>query len=688
VVRALSDPLLELDRFALENRRLDRAASGQEGPPVEITVASPLVGQAETLGGIQAPRFESARLQTEGFFRGQIFACTTPVTLEPVPSIVVTSPEPYRPRLASLAVRADQNVIDQFGQGSGAIAIVLDCSGSMVNPVRSKFDEAKTALETVLQSLPAGTELSIVTFGQAAPGFDKDFPRPDDTQQHDRPELTIQVLRPLSAWDPNDLAGLRAQLDALQPFHGTPLVEAMWRGKLELDKTKGLKTLLVLTDGKDTRLAANREFNTKGLDIPAFIGTYFRNTGILVDMVFFKVVEDELKEAEQQFASAVQHLDLPGRFVTVQTLDKLITALQRAIVRKLVCQLEDAQGTSLGELDVTGPSQADRWWTRGLPAGDYTIRLMANRVVNQSVHLEEGDRLVARVTLRADRTLEFERVVYGDEARHPAEPIGEGGGWQLSVLANQLRADSSGPALDLAISLEELPGSSRTSELLPLPALAGPLSLEKPGFAWFGLAPESSDMLTQLRWHERTTYPASVWLLQAPHWVSNAAGPSPARPRLEAWWLAGALGEKVNASATDGTQVHAEDGTAFTIECVRTEDHWIQNSGGGPLERVHCLVIRVAHPPGKPCLVDTDQMGGQRFERFEHRWYPRSAKYEGLFWPIARGQTNHGLDRLALLPIEPRLRAAESNHSHVELNLGVPRTQDRSPDPPSAVLLP
>ena len=48
-----------------------------------------------------------------------------------MPDAVAIGPAPPDPPRASVAVRASDEIIRQFGKGTGSIAIVLDCSGSM-----------------------------------------------------------------------------------------------------------------------------------------------------------------------------------------------------------------------------------------------------------------------------------------------------------------------------------------------------------------------------------------------------------------------------------------------------------------------------------------------------------------------------------------------------------------------------
>src|SRR5207248_5280908 len=77
-----------------------------------------------------APRRDPAKASLAGLFRGQVIGATTSVGLHRVPEVVVFEQGP--PPVAGIAVRAPDAVHQRFAPGTGAIAIALDCSGSML----------------------------------------------------------------------------------------------------------------------------------------------------------------------------------------------------------------------------------------------------------------------------------------------------------------------------------------------------------------------------------------------------------------------------------------------------------------------------------------------------------------------------------------------------------------------------
>src|SRR5262249_33737042 len=113
-----------------------------------------------------------------GYYRGQVPECGVKVDLKAMPDLIVTRPPP--PEGAAIAVRADNDL------NRGAIAIVLDCSGSMGGPLNANDLEkgkalpdnariklAIRALEETLNLVPEGTQISIRVFSDRESGPDK-----------------------------------------------------------------------------------------------------------------------------------------------------------------------------------------------------------------------------------------------------------------------------------------------------------------------------------------------------------------------------------------------------------------------------------------------------------------------------------------------------------------------------------
>ncbi len=692
VVRAKTDARINVDGDGAAFRAISRKKGDQPAQPAEFSFVSPLVRKAESDPSLDRPAREETAFVAEGFLRGQIFERKTPVTIDPVPEIVALGPAPATPPQASVAVRADPAVLDRFGEGNGAIAFVLDCSGSMVDPVPTKFEEAKKALIATLRTIPRGTKLSIFTFGQAGTGFVREFPRDVDRQDEAKPEQTIRSLRKLSPWNPEQLDDLIRGLNELRPFYGTPLVQAMASAKVELDDAKGFKTMVVLTDGKDTRFTANTDFNPKRLDIPTFLRTYFNKSDVMINMVFFKVVDNELTEARLQFDAAIAGLDPPGKFFTVGDMSKLVSTLQSAVRQALVCQIvKGDDGAPVGTLDVTSANEANRWWTKGLAPGAYTLRVAAGKTYSRGISLETGDRLIVKLVQGPDGGIGFERAIYGDDQRQHREPVAESAGWQLAALANRNPAGTS--RLELMAALEPRGGESAGTTIDPIPT-PRPIKQVHPALAWFSIDPAEGPGSYQIRWRERSMFPAPVWQLDVPRWLIDPAGTGLARPVLKTWWIAGAdvpaaAALKIDSLQTfDGAKVEAGDGSTVLIESIRAEDHLVESRTGSAAATETCLVVRLAYPEGKPFVIDPARLVGLKTERYEHRLYTTSRKYTGLFWPVSRSQVESNLKGLGLISLDPLRREAESKKQSIELKLSRPRSEDKLPEPPVAVVGP
>ena len=699
VARPRLDPLLQLAEGTADFRLAPR---GEPGAGLIFRLTSPIVRQAERRQAEGDPDFtrpviQPASITVEGFFRGQVFARKSSVELHPVPDAVAIGPAPPDPPLASIAVKANDQIIDRFGQGTGSIAIVLDCSGSMIydqdgRPTLHKFRDAKHALKEVLKQVPPGTTVSIWTFSQIAESVPRDRNNPEYSRLEREPELTLKPLRPPSAWNPNQVDNLARELDALNPWFGTPLVEAMWRAaEKDLVNAKGLKTLLVITDGEDNRFKESQALNPNGkLEIEDFIATKFQPLGIRINMIFCSAAANpnELERARVTFTKALGRLDPPGSFVAAANLDQLIASLRRAIRQELVCHLAKADGTPLGDepLVVTNPNEDLRWWSKGLTAGTYKLRVMADKSYGGEVDLLKGDRLVVQLVEGPDGGIAFERALYGDDDRFHDAAKQERGDWRLTVLNNQQVRRNQVDGLRQFVALES---KSRSS----------PLRQVKPGLAWFQLGieglPDPSAAIA-LRWREWSAsalevqaYPAPVWKLDVPQWPVAPAGDGLAKPILMTWWRAPDRPLSATEFQRDGTggpqQVRVDDNQTVRVEDIRLEDHLVEVQPGEPPKLRSCLVIRLAYPKDSPYLVDPEPIKRLDTAGYEHRFYTQAGKYAGLFWPVNAAQFED-LQRFRLVSLN-RLRAeAIKLKNSAELKLSRPQSDDKPPEPPQAIL--
>src|SRR5262249_25610953 len=154
-----------------------------------------------------------------------------------LPEVVVFKQEV--PQKTGVAVRAAPQVHDLFSPEKGAIAIVVDCSGSMLQskivdegvPLNGqiikdydelrkgydkktpcRFHDATDALKEVLATIKKDAYVSVMIFSQQVKGGQ---PKASET---------ITVLREPKRWDPAEMPDLMEELEKLVPFNDTPLV--------------------------------------------------------------------------------------------------------------------------------------------------------------------------------------------------------------------------------------------------------------------------------------------------------------------------------------------------------------------------------------------------------------------------------------------------------------------------------
>jgi hypothetical protein len=125
------------------------------------------------------------------------------------------------------------------GSDVTALAIILDCSGSMKERTpdgESKMDAAKRVLAGLIPSIPDGMDVAFVLYGfDARKACD-----------------AVEVVRPLK---PLDDAGKQELLDLvadLRPVGSTPIALALRTAGAELSRGEGLSEIVLVTDGMET----------------------------------------------------------------------------------------------------------------------------------------------------------------------------------------------------------------------------------------------------------------------------------------------------------------------------------------------------------------------------------------------------------------------------------------------------
>ena len=118
-------------------------------------------------------------------------------------------------------------------------AIILDCSGSMIDKTRegpTKMEVAKKVVADLIGKVPNGRRLTFLVYGH-------------DLKQGCK---AIKVVRPLSEIDDAGKAEIRDFIKTLQPVGHTPIAGALQIAGQELAKNKAACGLILITDGMET----------------------------------------------------------------------------------------------------------------------------------------------------------------------------------------------------------------------------------------------------------------------------------------------------------------------------------------------------------------------------------------------------------------------------------------------------
>ena len=136
--------------------------------------------------------------------------------------------------------------------------IVLDASGSMWGQIdgRPKVDIARETLKTVLQSVPADTELGLMAYGHREKGSCTD----------------IELVVPPAA---GTESAIGQAADTMKFLGKTPLTAAVRQAAEALRYTEEKSTVILITDGVETceadPCALGKELEAGGVDFTAHV---------------------------------------------------------------------------------------------------------------------------------------------------------------------------------------------------------------------------------------------------------------------------------------------------------------------------------------------------------------------------------------------------------------------------------
>ncbi|HYT92025.1 MAG TPA: VWA domain-containing protein, partial [Gemmataceae bacterium] len=593
---------------------------------------------------------------------------------------------PGMPAVGRLAVQASPKAHARYAEGSRAVVLVLDCSGSMMGKLpggQTRFDEATRALLVVLAGIPKDTQVSVWAFSHR---FDIDTGR--SMQNHDA-EQTIQRVHLARNWDPTpaNLALVKRRIAMLVPYNETPIVRSLMEARKDFTDQHSFKTLVVLTDGMDNRFEAqpggrwngDPVYNPGGkLTIPAFLAQAFARDNIAVRVVGFQLPAREQAEAIRQFRTPLENLPNKGKFYLVDDPKRLIEHLRESLTQRLSFTLEEMDGWPVkglkGGVSISRVGQDSHWIT--LSPGYYWVVIDATKRLRQKIEVRRGDRLLLTLDEKDDGFVLQRGLVQNDFRDKPLREA-RSGAWLLKVLQNQhsLQED----ALQLMVTAEAVRdrevGGVRT------------LGRVTPSLILFQVRPQgdSKSRPVSLRYRSLTDWTAPAWGLVIKPWDRRA------QPIPEAFWsedpptivgtlrrgshFSGDLQVLPKGGAVE-VQLHKGERGPVQLLSLTIEKHLVETHDGKRQE-VSCLVVRLTFPPGKPVMAQLpDFSGGQ-----EHRFDSEAGRYTGSFWEMTPQQGQQEVKTLHLISLTGFREAALSSGQYARIELAVPDNHPR-PQPP------
>ncbi len=623
-----------------DRRVVDKAAVTAEAKPEGSRQTYELVPVPDLVSS--AARKDEKGHVFRGVFRGHRFDVKTEVHRHYRPD--VTAYQPPVPQTASVAVQADPALLNHFQADSMAITIVLDCSRSMETTIVAKdkvsrFKVAVAALTEVLKRLREGVQVSLWIFIA------------DPADENARPRHV--QLRKLSPWRQSERDALIDRIRNLKPWGSTPLVRATWMAKDDLVGFKGIKTMVILTDGADTHFYPFKDEKTNwpgdakllaiADNIPSFLEKVFGGSGIHLNVIGFDLdKKDQGEKAHLQFKSTIEEKKL-GKYYPASYSNELVDALERFL---LPLRFRIDPGTGKVPTGVVRKEGADilgtdlhPQWIEGLTEGSYklNVRTTSAQEQDQPIRLGSGDRLLVGIRPAKNRDgFDFERRLYskadffgGSEVRLDSDRKKDlpTEGWHLAVVEDSGRQKGG----YLRVLLEKQPEPDTPSVIQQV----------KPEWFWAQVSAQGGPAAApqQLRFWPTHAYPAPAWKLHLPDWPSGQA------PVMNVWWSH--KPPRVAATASPGGKpssvpvqiddwrIPREKDAHVYMESIGHEEHMVGTNQDDQRTQ-KCLVVRLRWDVKKdrPFLV---RPGDGFAAGHEHRIYENAGKYTGIFWNPAGG---------------------------------------------------
>jgi serine/threonine protein kinase len=609
---------LKSDEDLKEALALLQSVNEQHNPGLETlcaAVVAAIKGREDYSALAMQPLLEAVdNLPSASVVRAKISALET----EGVPLEVVVSH--FAPQRSGVAFR----MAPDFNYG--AIAFMLDCSGSMFNKLNGKtrWEDALLALDATLQTIPESTYVSLSIFLTRGDN-------PSALPEH-------ETWRAPRLWKKEEREALIDKLRALKVRQGvSPIARAFIRARDEgfpqPNVYRGLKLIVALTDGDDTWSIHPRPMNANANNqqVRALLERELNNRNTEVHVVCFNEQQspadkDEARRAEEQF-KIVEEFKTPGTFRTQTRPRELADSLDEAIRPRLRLYSgnELVKGFTREGVSVDRFKHAVRWHAP-LEPGLYTTWLPEEQ--KQDIHLQPGDFMILNLHRDATKGIHLKRDLFADlERDYQVVPSKSRGTWTASVLRNQIRPRGDSVRQLLAIEETRPPADS--------------LGQRFPGLLWLEVKPTAAGPPARIAWHRDYSFPAPAVAVTVDGWAFD--GGKPVSADLRVWWTTAdhdpAYAVRLNRDPEQSLKANFATGiplrvgnTTCRIEDVALERHDVA-VGDGDTRAMPCLVFRIHHQAKRPVHVRLRAALGASLGE-EHRYDSRTKQYTAVFWNL------------------------------------------------------
>lgn len=242
---------------------------------------------------------------------------------------------------------------------TSAYVMILDASGSMLEKAadgKTKWEVAKRSASDLISAVPDGLAFSVVVYG------------------HDNQKACgVDVLRPLATLSESDKAALIQRIERIEPVGKTPITKSLNLAAEQLQSSRGLAKILLITDGLET-CGGNPTDAAKKFAESA-------ESGRSIDVIGFALAGDE-NAAVSQIATQGK-----GKYFEAKSSQELAIAFDQAAKELRKLTKTDGAVKLKASKDLAEPTAIEigtytkarlalknsHFWTVRFPAGKYVV---------------------------------------------------------------------------------------------------------------------------------------------------------------------------------------------------------------------------------------------------------------------------------------------------------------------------